>query len=52
MAIVNWPTASTERMSRATHTRVFEALGYEAIVEHSQWLILRRARPLELHIVG
>ena len=32
--------------------RVFEALGREAIVEHSQWLVLRRARPLELHIGG
>ena len=30
--------------------RVIEALGHEAILEHSQWLLLRRARPLELHI--
>lgn len=30
--------------------RVIEALGREALLEHSQWLILRRARPLELHI--
>jgi hypothetical protein len=27
-----------------------KALGQEAIAEHAQWLILRRARPLELHI--
>jgi len=26
------------------------ALGREAITEHAQWLILRRARPFELHI--
>jgi hypothetical protein len=32
--------------------RVIEKLGQEAIVEHSQWLVLRRARPLELHIGG
>jgi hypothetical protein len=32
--------------------RVIEALGHEAILEHSQWLIFRRARPLELHIGG
>ncbi len=30
--------------------RVIEALGHEALLEHSQWLLLRRARPLELHI--
>jgi hypothetical protein len=29
--------------------RVFEALGREAIVEHSQWLLLRRSRPIEVH---
>jgi hypothetical protein len=29
---------------------VLQALGNEAIAEHAQWLILRRARPLELHI--
>jgi hypothetical protein len=32
--------------------RVIAALGHEAIVEHAQWLILRRARQLELHIGG
>jgi hypothetical protein len=32
--------------------RVIEALGREAIAEHSQWLVLRRARPLELHLGG
>ncbi len=32
--------------------RVFEALGREAILEQSQWLLLRRSRPLELHIGG
>jgi hypothetical protein len=31
---------------------VLSALGTEAIIEHSQWLILRRARPLELHFGG
>jgi hypothetical protein len=30
--------------------RVIEALGREAIMEHTQWLILRRSRPLEHHI--
>ena len=29
---------------------VITKLGEEAIIEHSQWLILRRARPLEVHI--
>jgi hypothetical protein len=29
---------------------VLQALGREAIAEHAQWLILRRARPLELHV--
>ena len=28
---------------------VIRKLGHEAITEHAQWLILRRARPLELH---
>lgn len=28
------------------------ALGREAIIEHAQWLVLRRARQLELHIGG
>lgn len=28
---------------------VIRRLGHEAITEHAQWLILRRARPLELH---
>ena len=32
--------------------RVIAALGHEAIIEHAQWLILRRARQLELHIGG
>jgi hypothetical protein len=32
--------------------RVIAALGHEAIVEHAQWLILRRARQLELLIGG
>lgn len=32
--------------------RVIAALGEEAIIEHVQWLILRRARQLELHIGG
>jgi hypothetical protein len=31
---------------------VIAALGNEAIIEHAQWLILRRARQLELHIGG
>jgi len=31
---------------------VLQALGKEAVVEHAVWLILRRARPLELHIGG
>jgi hypothetical protein len=31
---------------------VLKALGQEAIAEHAQWLILRRARLLELHIGG
>ena len=31
---------------------VISALGQEAIIEHAQWLILRRARQLELHIGG
>jgi len=30
--------------------RTIRALGQEAIAEHAQWLILRRARPFELHI--
>jgi len=29
---------------------VLQALGREAIAEHAQWLILRRARPVEVHI--
>ncbi len=29
---------------------VLRALGKEAIAEHAHWLILRRARPLEIHI--
>ncbi len=29
---------------------VLKALGREAITEHAEWLILRRARPFELHI--
>jgi hypothetical protein len=29
---------------------VLFALGHEAIAEHAQWLILRRARPVELHV--
>ena len=31
---------------------VIEELGREALAEHAQWLILRRARPFELHIGG
>ena len=31
---------------------VIEMLGMEAITEHAQWLILRRARPFELHVGG
>lgn len=30
--------------------KVVETLGAEATAEHAQWLILRRARPLELHL--
>ena len=30
--------------------KVIEELGNEAIIEHSQWLILRRARPLQVPI--
>jgi hypothetical protein len=30
--------------------RVVEELGREAIMEHSQWLVLRRSRPLELPV--
>ncbi len=29
---------------------VVVALGREASAEHAQWLILRRTRPLELHL--
>jgi hypothetical protein len=32
--------------------RVVEALGREAVTENAAWLILRRARPLEVHIGG
>jgi hypothetical protein len=35
-------------IARAQDT--IRALGCEAITEHAQWLILRRARPFELHI--
>jgi hypothetical protein len=31
---------------------VLEEIGHEAIAEHAQWLIARRARPFELHIGG
>jgi hypothetical protein len=32
--------------------RAIAALGHEAIVEHAQWLIIRRTRKLDLHIGG
>jgi len=32
--------------------RVLLALGQEALTENTQWLLLRRGRPLELHIGG
>jgi hypothetical protein len=32
--------------------KVIEELGREAILEHAQWLILRRTRSLELHLGG
>jgi hypothetical protein len=32
--------------------QVLRALGQEALAEHAQWLILRRARPMELHLGG
>ena len=41
------PSVSTDP-SRQQDT--LRALGQEAIVEHAQWLILRRSRPFELHI--
>jgi F0F1-type ATP synthase assembly protein I len=31
---------------------VLKTLGQEAVAEHAQWTILRRARPLELHVGG
>ncbi len=34
----------------AAAQRVIEALGREAIVEHAEWYMLRRARAVELHI--
>jgi hypothetical protein len=35
-------------LARARQT--IRALGHEAIAEHAQWLILRRARPFQLHV--
>jgi hypothetical protein len=44
--------AHLEARDVAAAQGVLEALGREALAEHSQWLVLRRARALEVHIGG
>jgi hypothetical protein len=44
--------ACLKRGAFAEAQLLLEALGREAIAEHASWVILRRSRPLELHIGG
>ncbi len=41
-----------DRQSIRNAQHILEALGREAVAENASWVILRRSRPLELHIGG
>jgi len=46
-------TPRDQKAEEAIHARIrsfFEILGQEAMTEHASWLMLRRARPFELHL--